>query len=154
MAINFNQLFMGQPLRTTNAVDKGQSSERSENETGPVSEPDSPKGGRVAHTLGVAGPNGGLEAMAIKEVDPAIIPRAVKQANSLAETALRSQQRSVEFTYREESDRVVMTIREEVDGEEVVREIPPQQFLELIDKLQNLSDTKETPRGTLLSIDA
>ena len=92
--------------------------------------------------------------MAIKEVDPAIIPRAVEQANSLAETAMRAQQRSVEFSYRENSDRVVMTIREERNGEEIVREIPPKQFFELVDKLQTLAETKETPRGTLVSIDA
>ena len=154
MAINFNQLFMGQPLRTTNAMEKNNSSNRSESETGPVSETDGPKGGRVAHTLGIAGPNSGIEAMAIKEVDPAIIPRAVEQANSLAETAMRAQQRSVEFSYRENSDRVVMTIREERNGEEIVREIPPQQFFELVDKLQTLAETKDTPRGTLVSIDA
>jgi hypothetical protein len=154
MAINFNQLFVGQPIRTSVAGESSSSSGRSNNETAPVGETeDVSKGGRVAHVLGVAGPENGLQAIAMKEVDPAVVPRAVKQANALAETALRAQNRSVEFSFREDTNRVTMTIREEVNGEEVIRHIPPKQFLDLVEKLQSLAETTDGPRGTLLSID-
>ena len=152
MAINFNQLFVGQPIRTSVAGEKSSSS-RSDNETGPVSQTDVSKGGRVAHVLGVAGPEDGLQAMAMKEVDPAIVPRAVEQANALAETVMRSQNRSVEFSFRENTNRITMTITEEVNGEEVVRQIPPKQFMDLVEKLQSLVESKDGPRGALLSID-
>jgi hypothetical protein len=59
MAINFNQLFVGQPIRTTGAGEKSSAS-RSDNDTGPVSQTEVSKGGRVAHVLGVAGPENGL----------------------------------------------------------------------------------------------
>ena len=153
MAINFNQLFVGQPIRTTGAGEKSTSSGRSDNETGPVSQTDVSKGGRVAHILGVAGPESGLEAMAMKEVDPAIVPRAVEQANALAETVMNSGQRSVEFSFRENTNRITMTITEEVNGEEVVKQIPPKQFIDLVEKLQRLADSQESPRGALLNID-
>jgi len=153
MAINFNQLFVGQPIRTSVAGESSSSSERSNNETAPVGETEVSRGGRVAHVLGVAGPESGLQAIAMKEVDPAIVPRAVKQANALAETALRAQNRSVEFRFREDTNRITMTITEEVNGEEVVRQIPPKQFLELVEKLQSLAESTDGPRGTLLSID-
>jgi len=153
MAINFNQLFVGQPIRTSVAGEKPSSTDRSNNETAPVSETDVSKGGRVAHVLGVAGPENGLQAMAMKEVDPAIVPRAVKQANALAETVMQSQRRSVEFSFREDTNRITMTITEEVNGEEVVRQIPPKQFIDLIEKLKNLAASSDDPRGTLLNVD-
>ena len=144
---------MGQPIRTTGAGEKSSSNGRSENETGPVSQTDVSKGGRVAHVLGVAGPESGLEAMAMKEVDPAIVPRAVEQANALAETVMNSGQRSVEFSFRENTSRVTMTITEEVNGKQVVKQIPPKQFIDLVEKLQQLADSQDRPRGTLVSID-
>ena len=153
MAINFNQLFVGQPIRTSVAGESASSSERSNSDTAPVGDTEVSKGGRVAHILGVAGPESGLQAMAMKEVDPAIVPRAVKQANALAETVMRGQNRSVEFSFRENTNRIAMTIREEVNGEEVVRHIPPKQFLDLVEKLQSLTDSTDNPRGTLINID-
>jgi uncharacterized FlaG/YvyC family protein len=91
--------------------------------------------------------------MAMKEVDPAIVPRAVEQANALAETVMRSENRSVEFRFREDTNRITMTITEEVNGEEVVRQIPPKQFIDLVEKLQSLAESASGPRGTLLNID-
>ena len=51
--------------------------------------------------------------------DPALVTRAVEQANVAAETAMRAKNRSVEFGFDMESGRVTMLIREELNGSEV-----------------------------------
>ena len=66
---------------------------------------------------------------------------------------MNSGQRSVEFSFRENTNRITMTITEEVNGEEVVKQIPPKQFIDLVEKLQRLADSQESPRGALLNID-
>ena len=89
----------------------------------------------------------------MSSVDPALMTRAVEQANTAAEAALRATNRSVNFQYDDRSGRVKMTITEERNGKEVTRQIPPDDFLDMVDRLQGYADGSELPRGTLLNLD-
>jgi hypothetical protein len=153
MAINFYQAYAGQPIRTSTVGDSSTQRGRSNSETAPVSETEVSSAEKTANALGTPGPESGLEALAMSSVDPALMTRAVEQANAVAETALRAKNRSVNFQFDDRSGRVKMTITEERNGEEVTRQIPPDDFLQMVDRLKGFSEGGELPRGTLLSLD-
>jgi uncharacterized FlaG/YvyC family protein len=46
-----------------------------------------------------------------------------------------------------------MTIIEEQNGKEVTRQIPPDEFLAMVDRLKGYSEGDELPTGTLFSQD-
>jgi hypothetical protein len=153
MAINFYQAYAGQPIRTSTVGDSSTQRGRSSESTAPVSETEVSSAETVANTLGTPGPESGLEALAMSSVDPALMTRAVEQANAVSETALRATNRSVNFQFDDRSGRVTMTITEERNGEEVTRQIPPDDFLDMVDRLQGYSEGDALPRGTLLNLD-
>ena len=62
--------------------------------------------------------------------------KAVEEANSLAEIAFEQRERSVRFSRDEDSGRLVMTIREKASGEEDVRQLPPESFLKMLERLR------------------
>ena len=86
-------------------------------------------------------------------IDPTQLTRAVEQANSASEAVLRAKNRSIEFDYDDRSGRVTMTIKEEFNGREVTRQIPPDEFLSMVERLKGYSEGDELPAGTLLSLD-
>ena len=153
MAINFYQAYAGQPIRTSTVGDSSTQRGRAPSETAPVSETEVSSAEKNANTLGTPGPESGLEAVAMSAVDPTVMTRAVEQANSVAEVALRAKNRTVAFQYDDRSGRVTMTITEEQNGEEVTRQIPPDDFLDMVERLKGYSEGEELPRGTLLSLD-
>jgi uncharacterized FlaG/YvyC family protein len=153
MAINVYQAYAGQPIRSSTVGDSPARRSPSNVETAPVSEVEVPKAESVANTLGAAGPESGLEAVARASVDPAQMTRAVEQANAVTETVMRAKNRSIEFGLDQRSGRVTMTIKEERNGEEVTRQIPPDEFLAMVDRLEGYGDAEELPSGTLFSLD-
>lgn len=66
----------------------------------------------------------------------ASLMKAVEEANSLAEIAFEQRERSVRFSRDEDSGRLVMTIREKASGEEDVRQLPPESFLKMLERLR------------------
>jgi uncharacterized FlaG/YvyC family protein len=46
-----------------------------------------------------------------------------------------------------------MTIREELNGKEVTRQIPPMEFLNMVDRLKGYSEAGDLPKGTLFNLD-
>lgn len=153
MAINFYQAYAGQPIRSSTVGESPARRSPSNGETAPVSEVEISKEQSVAHTLGAAGPESGLEAVARTSVDPAQLTRAVEQANAVTETVMRAKNRSIEFGLDQRSGRVTMTIIEEQNGKEVTRQIPPDEFLAMVDRLKGYSEGDELPTGTLFSQD-
>ena len=72
---------------------------------------------------------------------------------ALAESALRATNRSIEFAHDEGSGRMTITIKEEVDGEEVSRQIPPNHFLKVVERLKQINEGLFAPRGALIDTD-
>lgn len=156
MAINFNQAFAAQPIRTPAAGDTlaNQRGSPPKAEAAPVAEAESSAEARKAAEPTEGVPEGGLSAALAREAEQVDLTRAVEQANALAESALRATNRSIMFEKDDTSGRVKITIREEVNGEEVTRQIPPSQFLKVVERLRQLNtDGAEPPRGTLISVD-
>jgi len=153
MAINFYQAYMGQPVRSSTVGESPTRRGQTSGETAPVSKNEVPKEESVANTLGTPGPESGLEAIAMASIDPTLMTRAVEQANTVSEAVLRAKNRSIEFAFDDRSGRVTMTIREELNGQEVTRQIPPDEFLSMVDRLKGYSEGDELPPGTLLNLD-
>lgn len=157
MAINFNQAFAGQSIRTP-AAGETLSSSKSNTSDGaaPVGEADAAADARKVAEVVASAPDGGFDASAAQEVDPAELTRAVEQANNVAESTMRATNRSIRFARDDGSGRVTITIREEVNGKEVTRQIPPSQFLRVAERLRELNDgpSAEAPRGTLINVES
>ena len=153
MAINVYQAYAGQSIRPSSVGESPGRRGQSQETTAAVSEVEAPKGEQVAQTLGTPGPESGLEAVAMTSVDPALVTREVEQANAIAESALRAKNRSVHFGFDSGSGRVTMTITEERNGKEVTRQIPPMEFLEMVDRLKGYSEGNDLPKGALLDLD-
>ena len=155
MAIKVNQAGLGFGLRGL-AVGEAPSARRAplKAESKPVAQTEQSAGEASAEVTGTVAPNNAFEALAASEVDPAQVSRAVEQANDAAESLFREGHRSIEFGFHRDSGRITITIREEQNGEEVVREIPPRKFLQVAENLQSLAAQGEEYRGTLVSLDA
>ena len=154
MAINFYQAFVGQPVRTSAAGESPSGARgQSKDSAAPVSKTEAPKGEDVANKLGTMGPENGFEALAIAQSDPVQVTRAVEQANAVSESVFRARDRSVAFGYDEVSGRVTMTITEEINGKEVIHQIPPNDFLRMVERLKGYSDGDASPRGALIDMD-
>jgi uncharacterized FlaG/YvyC family protein len=153
MAINLNQAFVGQPVRVaspseTVARQRGSPS----GEAAPVAESEATtRANRIADVTTAAAPESTMQALTAPEVDSADVVRAVEQANRISAVALRATNRSVKFA-RHDTGRVTITIREDVNGEEVVREIPPSQFLKVVERLKAFNGGESGPRGALLDV--
>lgn len=103
-----------------------------------------------------AGSESGLQATIMSQsADPIHVKRAVKEANKLAETQLSTNHSSVEFGIHQPSGRITITIREDLNGTTIEREIPPKAFLKLYERLKEAQDLSnaETPRGTMIDLD-
>ena len=87
--------------------------------------------------------------------DPIHVKRAVTEANKLAETKFSTSDRKVEFGLHQPSGRITITIREELNGSTIEREIPPKAFLKLYERLKEAEATQSTdaPKGTLVDLD-
>ena len=153
MAINVYQAYAGQAIRPTSVGESPARRGQSADTTPAVSQVEAPKGEQVAQTLGGMGPENGLEAVLQTAVDPAVVTRAVEQANAASEAALRAKNRSVQFGYDARSGRVTMTIREKHNGEEVTRQIPPMAFLDMVDRLRGFGEDDALPKGAVLDLD-
>ncbi len=82
---------------------------------------------------------------------PQGLDRAVEEANETAETALAATNRSISFEKKE--GLVAITIRDEIEGEEVVKEIPPEFVQKIRAKLRALQ-AGETSSGVLIDTKA
>ena len=151
MAINVNQAFAGQPIRTPTVGESLNSKGGSPaNATAPAAETDLEEGGIAPPKVEPGSSATGAEQVSA----PQSLDKAVEQANALAEANLRATNRSVTFSKDERSGRIQITIREEgVGGEEVLRQIPPSSFFKLVERLQSLNDDGGPPRGALVDLD-
>lgn len=156
MAINFNQAFSAQPIRTPAAGESlaNQRGSPQKAASAPVAEAESSVEARKAAEPTEGQSESGLSVALSREAEQVDLTRAVEQANALAESALRATNRSIMFEKDDTSGRVKITIKEEVNGEEVTRQIPPSQFLKVVERLRQLSDDgAQPPRGALISVD-
>lgn len=145
MAINVNQVFSGGAIRNPGAGDQAVKRTSGRNATEPSADtelaPESATGaGAAANVRPDARP-----------VEAQSLDRAIEEANALSETTLRARNRSVTFGRDDGSGRITITIREEVDGEETTRQIPPPAFLELVERLKRLGEGET--RGALIDLD-
>ena len=149
MAINVNQAFSGQRIRAPAAADslasqRANSQGEVQASAGPT---ELPQSGRPGETI-----QGRIEeavAAAMDPKEPEGLDRAIEEANSLAEATMRATNRSVTFGRDEPTGRVVITIREEKNGEEISRQIPPAAFLKLVERLREAREG-EAPAGGLI----
>jgi len=155
MAIKLNQAFVGQPLRSSVAGEAPTSHKAaSRGASAPVGDTETSKAAAVADVVGTVAPDNVFEALAASEVDEGMVIRAIEQANIVAESALRATNRSIEFGVHDRSGRITITIREEINGHEITREIPPEEFLRVVETLKDLGDDVEQVRGALIDLDA
>lgn len=156
MAINISQAFAGQPIRTPVAGELAaqRGSPRTES-AAPVAEVEQSITERRVAEAAEANAESGI-SVAIKQTEEVDLTKAVEQANAAAESALRATNRSIVFEKDDNSGRVKITITEEVNGEEVTRQIPPNEFLKVAERLRELSaegSEAVPPRGTLINVD-
>ena len=155
MAIKLNQAFAGQPLRSSVAGDTPTSHRvASKGSSAPVGDTEASRAAAAADVVGAVAPENVFEAMAASEVEASTMMKAVEQANEVAKSALRATNRSIEFGVHDRSGRMTITIREEINGHEVRREIPPKEFLRVLETLQNMGPENEEVRGALVNLDA
>ena len=103
-----------------------------------------------------AGSESGLQAAILSQpVDPIHVKRAVKEANKLVESQFSAHQSSVEFGLHKPSGRITITIREDLNGATIEREIPPKAFLKLYERLKEARDVSadDPHRGALIDLD-
>lgn len=153
MAIRLYQAYAGHSVRSMSAGESPVRRSSSSDSAAPVGETERREPAKADNTLGTPGPESGFEAMALSSVDPALMTRAVEQANAAVETAMRARNRSVEFGFDAQSGRVTMLIREEQNGSEVTRQIPPDTFLKMVERLEGFQEGQDLPPGTLVSLD-
>jgi uncharacterized FlaG/YvyC family protein len=155
MAIKLNQAFVGQPLRSSVAGEAPTSHKAaSRGASAPVGDTETSKAAAVADVVGAVAPENVFEALAASEVDEGMIVRAIEQANGVAESVLRATNRSIEFGVHDRSGRITITIREDINGHEVTREIPPEELLRVVETLKNMGDDADQARGALIDLDA
>jgi uncharacterized FlaG/YvyC family protein len=150
MAINVNQALAGLPIRTP-AVGEALNSRGGSpaNAAAPAAETDLQEGG-IAPPKVVPGSGANTKAQVSA---PQSLDKAVEQANRLAEANLRATNRSVTFSKDDQSGRIQITIRSEgVDGEEVLRQIPPSSFFKLVERLEALNASEDGHRGALVDL--
>jgi uncharacterized FlaG/YvyC family protein len=126
----------------------------SKSASGPVGETEASRAAAAADVVGAVAPENVFEAMAASEVEASTMIKAVEQANEVAKSALRATNRSIEFGVHDRSGRMTITIREEINGHEVRREIPPKEFLRVLETLQNIGSESSEVRGALVNLDA
>ncbi|MFN3201824.1 MAG: flagellar protein FlaG [Bradymonadia bacterium] len=96
-----------------------------------------------------AGPLG-TPAEGILPKNEVSLTKAVEEANSLAEVAYDQSERSVRFSRDEASGRLVMTIKEKESGEETVRQLPPEAFLKMLERLKEARGERDAKRAPAL----
>jgi flagellar protein FlaG len=69
---------------------------------------------------------------------PAASQQHIKAEISKANNRLKRHNTKCEFSYHEETKRVTITVRDK-DTEEIIREIPPEKTLEMIEKMWELA---------------
>ncbi|MGB0647999.1 MAG: flagellar protein FlaG [Bradymonadia bacterium] len=106
-------------------------------------------------TTSAASESGMQAAIMSQPVDPIHVKRAVEEANELAQTQLKPHQSSIEFGVHKPSGRITITIREDLNGATIEREIPPKAFLKLYERLKEAREAPvDTPhRGSLIDVD-
>lgn len=106
-------------------------------------------------TTSAASESGMQASIMSSAADPIHVKRTVDEANKLAETKFSSGDRSVEFGLHQPSGRITITIREELNGSTIEREIPPKAFLKLYERLKEaeVSKSPDAPKGTLVDLD-
>jgi uncharacterized FlaG/YvyC family protein len=103
-----------------------------------------------------AGSESGLQAAIMSQpVDPIHVKRAVKEANELVKSQLSVRKSSVEFGLHKPSGRITITIRENLNGAVIEREIPPKAFLKLYERLKEAQGMpgEDPHRGALIDLD-
>lgn len=96
------------------------------------------------------------EPGAQQPVEETSLMRAVDEANALAEAQLTTRTRSVTFEQHTVSGRQVITIKEEAaNGEVTTRQLPPDSFLRMLERLKEARGEGEEVRpGTLVDVSA
>ncbi len=151
MAINVNQAFAGQGIRRPSVGESLNSRGGSPaNATAPAAETDLQEGGIAPPKVEPGSPADPAEQVQA----PQSLDRAIEEANAISEANLRATNRSVTFSKDDSSGRIKITIREEgINGEEVLRQIPPSSFFKLVDKLQSLGDGSGDHQGALVDLE-
>lgn len=152
MAINLNQLVTGQaavrpptPDALAARASPKKTNTSSETELARAVEP-----GATATVTEVAA----VEA-AGAQVEAPELDRAVEEANQLTESSMRATNRSVTFGRHEGSGRITITIREEVNGKEVERQIPPESLLKLVERLKAMGEKdRRATAGSIVETEA
>ena len=103
-----------------------------------------------------SGSESGLQAAIMSSsADPVHVKRTVAEANELAKSRFSTNDRSVEFGVHQPSGRITITIREELNGSTIEREIPPKAFLKLYERLKSadINQDPDATRGSLIDTD-
>ena len=98
----------------------------------------------------------GLQAAFMSQpADPIHVKKAVNEANELVKSQLSVHQSTVEFGVHKPSGRITITIREDLNGAVIEREIPSKVFLELYERLQEAQKgpSEDPHRGALIDLD-
>lgn len=151
MAINLNQLVSGQvairpptPDALAARASPKKAAAAAETELARAAEP-----GATATVTETA------EVEAGAQVEAPELDRAVEEANQLTESSLRATNRSVTFGRHEGSGRITITIREEVNGKEVERQIPPESLLKLVERLKAMGEKdRRATAGSIVETEA
>ncbi|MBU0551758.1 flagellar protein FlaG [Myxococcota bacterium] len=146
MAVQFNKNYVVQALRPAYGHE-GLGALRAQKTEG-GSETEMPKGPEGAEAIEAGG-----AARAPKEITPQALTKAVEEANQLAESALAATNRKISFNVHD-SGQVVISIEEKHGEESITREIPPQEMLDMMERLRSLRDEQLALRGSLVNIDA
>ncbi len=150
MAINVNLAFAGQGVRSASV---GESLNKARGGPERVSPPASETELANASAPRIEAPASDPQAPA--KVEPPSLDKAIEAANAIAESNLRATNRSVTFSKDDRSGRIQITIREKgVNGEEVLRQIPPSSFFKMVERLSSLNENGEAHRGALLDIES
>jgi uncharacterized FlaG/YvyC family protein len=137
MTINVRQAQPAQPIRPPVLADAlaGRRAPGGGDDAGtPAKTTELPQAGRPGQAVDVR--NQAAVQGADLPPDPPELARAVEDANAVAESIFRATNRKVTFGRDENSGRVVIKVREERGEEVEVRQIPPQQFLRLLERLR------------------
>lgn len=146
MAIQFNKNSLAQSLRPAYGHE-GLGALRAQR-TGGGTETEMAKGAD-----GVEAVAAGEAPLAPKEVTPEGLTKAVEEANQLAESALAATNRRMRFNVHD-SGQVMISIEEKQGEESITREIPPQEMLDMMERLRELRDQQLSLRGSLVNIEA
>lgn len=151
MAINLNQLVSGQVAIRPPSPDvlAARASPKK-----PTAAPETELA-RAAEPGATATVTVAAEVEAGAQVEAPELDRAVEEANQLAESSLRATNRSVTFGRHEGSGRITITIREEVNGKEVERQIPPESLLRLVERLKAMGEKdRRATAGSIVETEA